>query len=341
MEFTAKQIADFLKGEIAGDETVKVSGFSEIDKSKTGTLSFLANPKYLKYIYKTKSSIVLVRKTLKPEKKIPATLIKVEDPYIAFTQLLQMASEYLQNSKKGIANSTCIHPTATIKNIESAWIGENVVISENVSIGKNVKIYPLAYIGENVSIGDNCIIYAGVKINPACQIGNNCIIQSGVIIGSDGFGFAPDAKGKFIKIPQLGNVILEDDVEIGANSTIDRATIGSTIIKKGTKIDNLVQVAHNCVIGENNAIAAQAGFAGSSKTGKNCMIGGQAGISGHISIGNNVMIGAQSGIRGDIPDNSKLLGSPAIDASQYKRVFVHFKNLNKIVKRIEQLEKKF
>ncbi len=340
MKFTAQQISDFLNGTIEGNPHTEVYSVSKIDDGKPGTLSFLANPAYTKFIYSTEASIVLVKTDFVPAQPVQSTLIRVEDPYAAFTGLLQMIQQTLNTKKTGIASTAVIHPSVSFENKESVWIGEFVVIGEHVKIGKEVCIYPHTFVDDHCIIGNGTTLYSGVKLYNQTQIGNGCMIHSGVVIGSDGFGFAPSNEGIYTKIPQLGNVIIEDMVEIGANTTIDRATMGSTIIRQGTKLDNLIMVAHNCEIGKHTVVASQAGFSGSTKVGNHCMIGGQAGLSGHITVGNQVMIAAQSGIAANLRDKSMVMGSPAIDASKYKRAFVLFKNLEDMQNRIKNLEEK-
>lgn len=340
MNFSATQIAQYLNGEIEGDHNVNVNNISRIEDGQPNTISFLANPVYTKYIYETKASIVLVSKDFKAEKPISATLIRVESPYIGFTSLLKLVETFMKEEKNGISSTAIIPESVIFEDRNSVYISDYVVIGENVKIGKNVKIYPHVFIDKNSEIGRECIIYSSVKIYRDSKVGESCIFHSGVVIGSDGFGFAPDKEGNYIKIPQLGNVVIEEYVEIGSNTCIDRATIGSTIIKRGTKLDNLIQVAHNVEIGKNTVIASQAGFSGSSKVGDFCQIGGQAGVAGHLKIGNNVLIAAQSGIASDVEDKSVLMGSPAIDASKYKRIFVVFKNLLDLNTRINNLERK-
>jgi UDP-3-O-[3-hydroxymyristoyl] glucosamine N-acyltransferase len=336
MEFTAKQIAETLNGTIEGNPDVSVNQLSKIEEGKKGTLSFLANPKYTNYIYSTKASIVIVNSNFKLEKEISSTLIRVEDAYSAFAKLLEVYNQIKLN-KTGISKQAFISETAKIG--KNAYIGEFAVISENAIIGKNVKIYAQVFIGDNVKIGNNSTIYAGTKIYSDNIIGNECIIHGGVIIGSDGFGFAPQDDKNYKKVTQIGNVIIEDKVEIGSNTTIDRATLGSTIIRKGVKLDNLIQIAHNVEIGENTVIAAQTGISGSTKIGKNCMIGGQVGIIGHLTIADNVKIAAQSGIGTSIKNKGEIVqGSPSFDIRSYRRSYIHFRNLSKIVSRIEELE---
>ena len=336
MEFTAKQIAEVLKGKVEGDENVKVSNLSKIEEGKPGTLSFLANPAYEKYIYDTNASIVIVNDDFKPEKPVNTTMIRVKDAYAAFAGLLEF---YHSNKpqKTGVSPKSHIENSATIG--KDVYIGEFSVIGENTEIGDNCKIYPNVVIGDNVRIGKGTKIFAGVKIYDDCVIGENCTLHAGVVIGSDGFGFAPQTEG-YKKVPQIGNVIIEDNVEIGSNTVIDRATLGSTIIKKGVKLDNLIQIAHNVVIGENTVIAAQTGVSGSTKLGKNMMVGGQAGFIGHLNIGDNVMVQAQSGITKNFKAGELIEGSPAFKMSDFRRSYVHFRRLDSIVRRLNELEKK-
>ncbi len=336
MKFTATQIAGILEGDIVGNPDVEVSKLSKIEEGEQGSLTFLANPKYKPYIYSTKASITIVNKDFVAEDTITSTLIKVEDAYKSFSKLLEYYNQVKMN-KVGIEQPTFISDSA--KYGDNMYLGAFSYLGENVVIGENVKIYPNTYIGDNVSIGENVVIFSGVKIYSETIIGNNCVINSGAIIGADGFGFAPNEKGEYTKVPQTGNVILEDFVDIGAATTIDRATLGSTIIRKGVKLDNQIQIAHNVEIDENTVIAAQTGIAGSTKIGKNCMIGGQVGIVGHITIGDNVKIQAQSGIGRNVKDDEVLQGSPAIGYSDFNKSYVYFKNLPKIVKNISDIEK--
>ncbi|MFV0572390.1 MAG: UDP-3-O-(3-hydroxymyristoyl)glucosamine N-acyltransferase [Xanthomarina gelatinilytica] len=337
MKFTAQQIAGILEGDIVGNPDVEVSKLSKIEEGTKGSLTFLANPKYQSYIYSTKASITIVNKTFVPENHLETTLIKVEDAYKSFSKLLEYYNMVKLN-KQGIENPSFISGSATYGS--NIYIGAFTYIGENVKIGDNVKIFPNCYIGDNVVLGNDTVVFAGVKIYSETSIGNNCVINSGVIIGADGFGFVPNEKGEYNKVPQTGNVIIEDFVDIGAGTTIDRATLGSTIIRKGVKLDNHIQIAHNVEIGKNTVIAAQTGIAGSTKIGENCQIGGQVGIVGHIVIGNNVKIQAQSGIGRSIKDNEMLQGSPALSYGDYNKSYVHFKNLPRIVKNITDLEKK-
>lgn len=337
MDFTAKDIATFLKGEIVGDGDVKVSDVTKIEEGKKGTLSFLANPKYESHIYETESSIVLVNKSFTPRKEVPATLIKVEDAYQAFASLLELYVQAKQSLKTGVEEPCFIDESANIG--EDAYRGAFSYIGKNVKIGNNVKIYPQVYIGDNVTIGDDCILYAGAKVYADVLIGNRCIIHSGAVIGADGFGFAPRDDGSYKKIPQVGNTILEDDVDIGANTTVDCGTMGSTIIRKGAKIDNLVMIAHNCEVGENSVFAGQVGISGSTKVGKNCMFGGQVGLGGHITVGDNVTLGAQSGVAQNLKSDQVLLGSPAIDIKVAMRAYVMLRRLPEIRNEVLQLKK--
>ncbi len=337
MKFTANQIAGILEGDIDGNPDITVSKLAKIEEGEQGSLTFLANPKYKSFIYTTKASITIVNKDFIPEQEITTTLIKVENAYESFTKILTYYHQ-VKNNKLGVENPSFIADTATYG--ENCYIGAFAYIGENVVIGNNVKIYPNAYIGDNVKLADNVVVFPGAKVYSECIIGNNCVINSGAIVGSDGFGFAPNSEGEFSKIPQTGNVILEDNVDVGAGTTIDRATLGSTIIRRGVKLDNQIQIAHNVEIGEHTVIAAQSGIAGSTKIGKHCMIGGQVGIVGHITIGNNVKIQAQSGIGRNIKDGEAIQGSPALNYGDYNKSYVHFKNLPKIITRINELEKK-
>ena len=336
MKFTATQIAEILEGEIIGNPNVEVSKLSKIEEGEDGSLTFLSNSKYNHYIYTTKASVTIVNSTFVAEHNIETTLIKVEDAYGAFAKILEFYSQF-KNNKIGIEEPSKIHESVIYG--ENLYLGAFSNIEANAILGDNVKIYPNCFIGENVLIGNNVTIFAGAKIHSETEIGNNCALYSGTIIGADGFGFAPNADGTFSKIPQIGNVIIEDNVDIGAGTTIDRATMGSTIIRKGVKLDNQIQIAHNVEIGENTVIAAQTGIAGSTKIGKNCMIGGQVGIAGHIVIGNNVRIQAQSGVGRNIKDGEILQGSPTFGYSDFSKSYVHFKNLPKIVSEIEELKK--
>lgn len=335
MEFSAQQIADFLKGTIVGDPNVKVSTFSKIEEGISGSLSFLANPKYEHHIYDTQASIVLVNSDFEPSEPVSTTLVKVENAYAGLAALLQLI-EQSKTKRTGIASTAFIANSSSIDSVD--YIGEFAYIGEKTKIGKNSLIYPYAYIGDNVTIGDNVIIYPHACIYEGCVIGNDCIIHAGAVIGSDGFGFAPEGEN-YTKIPQLGNVILEDRVEIGANTTIDRAVMGSTVIHKGVKLDNLIQIAHNVEIGENTVMAAQVGIAGSTKVGSHCMLGGQVGLAGHIKIADNVTIGAQAGIISSVKDPKTLLGAPAINAKDFMRSSAIFNRLPDIYRTIGQLQR--
>ena len=338
MEFTAEQIAGLLNGDVEGDSDTVVNKLSKIEEGEFQSLSFLANLSYAEHIYTTDASIVIINKDFKLEKEIKdtCTLIRVDDAYSSFTKLLEVYNQS-KSVKTGIEQQTYVAENTSIGN--DLYLGAFAYISNGAIIGNNVKIYPHTYIGDNVKIGDNTTIFAGVKIYHECEIGKNCILHAGAVIGSDGFGFAPNDKNSYDKIPQIGNVIIEDDVEIGPNNCIDRATMGSTIIKKGVKTDNLVHIAHNVVVGENTVLAGQTGISGSAKVGKNCMTGGQVGITGHISVGDNVKIAGQSGVSKNIKDNQILQGSPAFDYKEYLRSYASFKNLSSLIDRINKLEK--
>jgi len=335
MEFTAQQIADFLKGTVEGNAGIIVNTFSKIEEAKQGSLTFLANPKYEHYIYETKASLVLVNTDFSPAKQVPATLIRVANPYTSLAMLLSMV-EQMKPQKTGIDSTAFISSTAEIG--EDCYIGNFAYIGENTKIGRNCKIYPYAYIGDHVTIGDNTIIYPHVTIYYDCIIGNDCILHAGSVIGSDGFGFAPEGD-IYNKIPQMGNVVIEDNVEIGASTTIDRAVMGSTHIHKGVKMDNLVQIAHNVEVGENTVMAAQVGIAGSVKIGRHCMFGGQAGLAGHINVVDNVTFGAQAGVISDVKEPASLLGAPAIDAKSFMRSSALFNRLPDIYRTIGELQR--
>lgn len=337
MEIKAIQISEVLSGEIVGNPNVAVNKLSKIEEGTPGAITFLANPKYKHHIYTTEASVVIVSNDFVPENPIKATLIKVENPYSAFTQLLEYYYQMRLTLKVGIDEKSSISSSAKIG--ENVFIGAFVSVGDNVVIGDNVKIYPNVTIAENTIIKDNVLIYSGVNIYSESVIGNNCVIHSGAVIGSDGFGFAPLEDGSYKKIPQIGNVVLEDNVEVGANATIDRATLGSTIIKQGVKLDNLVQVAHNVEVGENTVIASQSGVAGSSKIGKNCVIGGQVGIAGHLSVGDQVKIQAQSGVSRNVQKGEVLQGTPALKYMEYNKSYVIFKKLPQLEKEIQELKK--
>jgi UDP-3-O-[3-hydroxymyristoyl] glucosamine N-acyltransferase len=339
MEFSARQIADILNGKVDGDENTMVNRLSKIEEGEHGSLTFLANPKYLEFIYTTKASVAIVGEDFEKTKQLPSTLtlIKVKNAYQSFAQLLEYYN-HLKNDKTGIEEPVFMSETASIG--ENVYLGAFTYIGKNTRIGDDVKIYPNSYIGDDVKIGKGVVIYAGCKIYSDTIIGDHCVIHAGAVLGADGFGFAPNQENEYNKVAQIGNVIIEDRVEIGANTCIDRATLGSTIIRKGTKLDNLIQIAHNCEIGEHTVIAAQSGIAGSTKLGKNIMIGGQVGIVGHLNIADEVKIAAQSGIGGSINEKGKILqGSPAIDAGKYQRSYVAFRKLPELMRKLSELEK--
>ncbi|GAB4206323.1 MAG: UDP-3-O-(3-hydroxymyristoyl)glucosamine N-acyltransferase [Bacteroidia bacterium] len=338
---SARQIAELLNAEIEGNADIPINNICKIEEGVPNAITFLSNPQYEPYIYETKASAVIVSKKFQPQKELKhkPTLIRVDEPYQAFAQLLNFYQEYIKEKK--IGEEQPIFKSENVQIGKDCYIGAFVYLGKNVKIGNNTKIYPQAYIGDNVTIGDNTIIYAGVKIYHDCKIGNYVTIHAGTVIGSDGFGFAPNQNNVYSKIPQLGNVVVEDHVEIGANCTIDRATIGSTIIRKGVKLDNLIQIAHNVEIGENTVIASQSGVAGSTKIGKNCMIGGQVGIIGHLKIANGTKIAAQSGIGNNIEEeNTVLQGSPAFHVGDYQRSYVIFRKLPELYKKIQELSQK-
>ena len=337
MKFTAAQIAGILGGEIIGDPNVEVDKLAKIEEGTSGAITFLANPKYTSYIYSTEASITIVSKKFEAEEPVSTTLIKVEDPYKAFSRLLEYYNQVKLN-KSGIESPSFIAGSAEYG--ENLYLGAFSYLGEQVKLGNNVKIFPNVYIGDNVQIGNDVIIFPGAKIYSETIVGSNCVIHGGVIIGADGFGFSPDEEGVYSKVPQIGNVIIEDYVDIGAGTTIDRATLGSTIIRKGVKLDNQIQIAHNVEIGENTAVAAQTGIAGSSKIGKNCLIGGQVGVAGHIHIGNRVKIQAQSGIGRNIKDDEVIQGSPSFGYNDFNKSYVLFKKFPKIEDRLTQIEKK-
>lgn len=336
MKFTASQIASILEGEVDGNPEVLVYKLAKIEEGVEGSLTFLANPKYTHYIYSTEASVTIVNKGFVPEQALTTTLIKVDDAYKSFSKLLEFYNQ-VKNNKTGIEDPAFLAESASYG--ADFYLGAFSYLGNNVKIGDNVKIYPNVFIGDNVTIGNNVFIHAGAKICSETIIGSGCVIHSTAIIGADGFGFAPNENGEYSKVPQTGNVILEDDVEVGAGTTIDRATLGSTILRKGVKLDNQIQIAHNVEIGEHTAIAAQTGIAGSTKIGKNCLIGGQVGIVGHITIGDRVKIQAQSGIGRNVKDDEFLQGSPALNYGDFNKSYVHFKNLPGIVNRLIDIEK--
>lgn len=336
MKFTANQIAGILEGTVEGNPEIEVSKLAKIEEGIPGSLTFLANPKYTSYIYSTEASIAIVSKDFEAEQEVKPTLIRVEDAYKAFSKLLEYYNQVKPN-KSGIEQPCYISESATYG--EGIYLGAFAYLGDNVTIGKNVKIYPNVYIGDNVTIGDNCVLFAGAKVYSDCVIGNTVYIHSGAIVGADGFGFTPNENGEYSKVPQIGNVIIEDNVDIGAGTSIDRATLGSTVIRNGVKLDNQIQIAHNVEIGAHTAIAAQTGIAGSTKIGKHCLIGGQVGIAGHLTIGDKVRIQAQSGIGRNIKNGEVLQGSPSFNYSEWNRSYVHFKNLPKIVQEVNELKK--
>lgn len=336
MQFSAEMIAAGLGGDIVGNKDVTVSTFAKIEEGKAGAISFMANPKYEHYVYTTESSIVIVNRSWEPTQTVKATLIKVDDAYGCFAKLLDLYAAY-KPQKKGI------HPTAVVadnaKIGEDCYIGAYVVIDEGAEVGDGAKLYPHVYIGDGAKVGAGATLYSGVKVYEGCKIGARCILHSGSVVGSDGFGFAPNAQGSYDKIPQIGIVILEDDVEIGANTTIDRATMGATVISKGTKIDNLVQIGHNVVVGSNTVMAGQSAIAGSAKVGSNCMIGGQAGIVGHITVGDRTVVGSRSGVTTSAPAGSQIMGHFGFDASKFRRVNAVYRNLPEMQRNLKELKK--
>jgi UDP-3-O-[3-hydroxymyristoyl] glucosamine N-acyltransferase len=337
MNFKASQIAELIQGTIEGDPEVVVNNVSKIEEGRPQTLSFLSNPKYTKYIYTTQASVVIVNDSFKPEAPIQATLVRVPDAYRALATLLDMYEKSLPQ-KTGIEVPSFISSSAKLGDF--VYIGAFAYVGEKVKIGENVKIYPQAYIGDHVVIGDNTIIYAGVKVYKNCKIGENCIIHAGAVIGSDGFGFAPDENNEYKKIPQIGNVIIEDEVEVGANTCLDRATMGATLVRRGAKLDNLIQVAHNVEVGEKTVLAAQTGIAGSTKIGDECMFGGQVGIAGHLHVANKTKAGAQTGIGKSVKKEGEvLMGSPAMDMTRFHKSYVLFRKLSELYGQLNALEK--
>lgn len=338
MEFTARMIADLTGGKIDGDANATVGTFAKIEEGKPGALSFLANPKYTHHIYTTESSVVLVKNGFVPEREIKATLIYVDDPYSAISLLMAKVEQILAPQPAGIEEPSFIADDAELG--EGIYVGAFAYVGHGAKIGKNVKIYPQAYVGDNVVIGDNTVLYPGVRIYRQTRIGKFCIIHAGAVIGADGFGFAPQADGTYTKIPQLGNVELGDFVEIGANTTIDRATMGSTKIGNGTKLDNLIQIAHNVTVGHDTVVASQTGVAGSAHIGDNCVIAGQVGVAGHITVGHRVTVGAQSGIPNNVADDSKIMGYPALPGGAFARQTAYLRRLPELFERVSRLENK-
>lgn len=337
MDYTAEQIASFLNGKIEGDPLARVSKVAKIEEAGPGSITFLANPAYTPFIYTTGASIVLVSEAFVPEKPLNSTVIRVRDPYGALAQLLERYKANIPE-KTGMSSLAFLHDDLTAG--EDVYVGPFVYIGEHVKLGKGVKLHPHCHIGDHVTIGDHTVLYSGVRIYDNCEIGSHCTLHANAVIGADGFGFAPQGEQGFRKVEQIGNVVIEDHVEIGAGTAIDRATMGSTRIRSGVKLDNLIQVGHNVVIGENTVIAGQTGIAGSTRIGRNCMIGGQVGISGHLTIGDDVKIAAQSGVSSHVKDGQIIMGAPAIDALKFRRAIIHFRNLEQIVARIDALEKK-
>ncbi len=336
MKFTAKQIAGILDGTVEGNPETEVHQLSKIEEGELGSISFLANKKYNPFIYKTGASIVIVNNDLILDKEVAPTLIRVKDAYQAFSTLLEFYNQ-IDDNQEGIMEPVSIDKSVRINS--SCYVGEFTVIKQNVSLGDHVKIDSQCYIGKDVTIGSGTKIHSGARILSGTIIGENCVIHSGCVIGSEGFGFAPQPDGTYKKVPQTGIVRIGNNVDIGANSTIDKATLGATIINDGVKLDNQIQIAHNVEIGENTVIAAQVGIAGSTKIGKSCVIGGQAGFAGHLTIGNGVQVQGKTGVTRNIKDNSILQGTPAFDFKSYSKSYIHFKNLPKIIKRLDQIEK--
>tara|TARA_B100000287_G_scaffold98000_1_gene90048 strand:+ start:350 stop:1372 length:1023 start_codon:yes stop_codon:yes gene_type:complete len=337
MKFTAQQIAVKLHGEIEGNPKAEIFELAKIENAKKGSLTFLSNPKYTPYIYKTKASAIIVNKNLVLEDDLKSTLIRVNNPYESFSTLLDYYKK-VTVERTGVSSSAEIHESVKIES--NCYIGSMTLIEKGSEVSKNVKIFPHVYIGPNVTIGEGSVIFAGAKIMEDTVIGKNCVIHSGAVIGSDGFGFAPQENGAYKKIPHTGRVILGENVDVGANSTIDKATLGDTLIGNGVKLDNQIQIAHNVEIGSNTVIAGQTGIAGSAKIGKNCVIGGQVGIVGHITIGDNVKVQGQSGIISNVENNAVVQGTPAFSYNSYSKSYVHFKNLPEIIKKFDSIEKK-
>lgn len=333
MKFTAQQLADYLGGTVEGNPEAEVYKLGKIEEGREGVLTFLANPKYVPHIYSTQASVVIVGPDFIPERKLKTTLVRVRDAYGSFAQLLNLYNQ-MKHSRTGIEEPCTISKSALVG--DEVFVGAHSYIGENCQVGRGTKIYQQVWVGDNVKIGEGCIIYPGVRIYADCVIGNDVVLHSGCIVGADGFGFAPNAENQYQKVAQIGNVVIEDHVEIGANTAIDRATMGSTYIRKGVKLDNLIQIAHNVDIGENTVIAGQTGVAGSTRIGKNCMIGGQVGISGHLTIGDNVKIAAQSGIGHNVKDGEIIQGSPGFNALEYKKAYVYFRQLPELIKKLSK-----
>ncbi len=338
MEISVQQVAQLLEGKVDGDGSLMLSRLEKIEEATAGSIAFLANPKYTEYIYTTKASAIIVKQDLELKQAISPALIRVADPYSSFSKLLEEYQKLTQIEKSGIEQPSFQSITSQIE--DGVYLGAFSYLGENVKIGKGTKIYPNCVIGDNVTIGENTILFAGVKVYADCKIGNHCKIHSGVVIGSEGFGYAPQPDGTFKAIPQTGNVIIHDHVDIGANTVVDCATMGSTIIKDGAKIDNLVQIAHNVEIGKNTAIASQAGISGSAKIGENVMIGGQAGITGHLTIADKVVIGPQSGVPKTIENQGIYTGTPIMDHREFLKSSIALRKLPELLRRVSQLEKK-
>jgi len=338
IEFSVDHIAQLLNGEVEGDSSIKIKQLGKIETAQPGEITFLSNPKYEPAIYTTRAGAVIVGKDFKPKKELSTTLIRVEDPYLAFTAILEEYHKLVSFQKSGVETPAFMHESASAG--KDVYRGAFSYVGAHAKIGDHSKIYPHAYIGDNVQIGDHTIIQSGVKIYPGCVIGSHCVIHAGTVIGSDGFGFAPQPDGTYKAIPQVGNVVIGHHVDVGANTVIDCATMGSTVVKDGVKLDNLIQIAHNVEIGEHTVIAAQTGVSGSTKVGKNCVLAGQVGVIGHLTIGDKSMIGAQAGVGKSLEPGSVELGSPSFDRRKYLRVYAAFKNLPDLASRIKQLEKK-
>lgn len=337
MQFTAEMLAALIGGTVDGDPKAAVSTFAKIEEGHPGALSFLANPKYTHYIYDTQSSIVLVADTFAPERPVQATMIRVADPYGAVTKLMEMAAAAMTQHPVGIEQPSYIAEDVAID--KETYVGAFAYIGKGAVIGRGAKIYPQVYVGNGAVIGEDTVLYPGSRVYPGCHIGARCIIHAGVVIGADGFGFAPDSEGVYHKIPQMGIVEIGDDVEIGANTTVDRATMGATRVGRGTKLDNLIQVAHNVTVGEHTVVAAQAGIAGSAHVGSHCMVGGQVGIAGHIAVGDRTQIGAQSGVPNNVAPGSRIMGYPAVPACEFARQAAYIRRLGQLFDRVGALEK--
>lgn len=335
MEISLKELAATIGGTVDGDETLKVSRFAKIEEAGKGDLSFLSNPKYEPFVYTTHATALLVAKDFEPAEPYTCALVRVENPYMALAQLMEMVDK-MRPQPQGIEPQSFI--AEGVEKPEGLYVGAFAYVGRGVKLGKNVKIYPQVYVGDGCEIGDDVILRAGVKIYEGCHVGNRCVLHSGVVIGADGFGFAPGEDG-YSKIPQIGNVVLEDDVEIGANATVDRATFGTTVIGRGTKIDNHVQVGHNCVIGKHNVLCAQVGVAGSTHIGDFNTIAGQVGFAGHITIGDHNVFGAQSGVPNNVGNNNRLMGYPAVDAREFARSLVYVRRIPELIKEVSTLKK--